>query len=164
MDVDHAAGAVGGDNHEAVMLAWLMLLIRVLADGGAQYRRLIPAPDQVGLLLRSTFVDPLKPIVDRDYCAVWPDCVKEWAVGDFLHSGIDRRRVIPGPVRAPPPADHVGVQELAFLVEKGELSGRRGVVPLKGLLTGRIDQGVLHAQRRHEVVNAAVLGKSSAHC
>lgn len=56
------------------------------------------------------------------------------------------------------------MQELALLVKESELRSRRGVVPFKGLLTGLIDQGVRHAQCRHEVVNAAVWGNSSAHC
>ena len=50
MDVHHAAGAVGGDYHEAVVFIGFILGGRVLADRCAQYWRPVPTADQVGLL------------------------------------------------------------------------------------------------------------------
>lgn len=38
MNVDHAAGAVGGDDHKAVVLPRAFIAIGKLADGGTQYR------------------------------------------------------------------------------------------------------------------------------
>ncbi|MNI81725.1 hypothetical protein D3C73_1383690 [compost metagenome] len=119
--------------------------------------------DQVRLLLRPAFVHPFKPVVDRDDCPVRPDRAEEWAVGNFLYPGIDWRGAVLGPVRAPSPANHVGVQVFTFLMEDRELSCRRSVVTLERLITRVVDQRVGHAQRRHEVVDAIILGKSSAH-
>lgn len=63
VDIDHAPGAVSGDDDEAIMLTGLMLEIWVLADRCAQYRRPISPADQVGLLLQPAFVDPFKPLL-----------------------------------------------------------------------------------------------------
>jgi hypothetical protein len=66
MDIDHAAGAVSGNDHEAVMLARAVFLIRVLVNGSTKSRRLVTVPGQIRPLLRPVFVDPLEPVVDRD--------------------------------------------------------------------------------------------------
>ncbi|MNP80499.1 hypothetical protein D3C76_1786170 [compost metagenome] len=55
------------------------------------------------------------------------------------------------------------MQVFPFLVKDGELGGRGGVVSLERPVTGAVDQRVGHAERRDEVVDAIVLGKSSAH-
>jgi len=110
--------------------------IRVMANSGTKDRRTVPVPDQIGLLLRPAFVDQLEPVVDRDDRPVRPDRAEEWAVGDFLDPGDDRCSMVFCPMRAPPPADHVGVKEVAFLMEEGELGGWCGVVPLETLFLG----------------------------
>ena len=163
MNIRHAANAIGGNDHEAVMLAWTMLGVRVLADRGAQDRRPVFTADQVRLLLRSAFINPFEPVVDRDDCPVWPDRFEERSVGDFLYPGIDRWGTVLGPMRPPSPANHVGPEKLTFLVEEGELSGWRRVVELERLVACIVDQGIGHAQRCDEVVNAAILGKASTH-
>lgn len=92
-----------------------------------------------------------------------PDRPKEGTAGHFFDARINGRRAVLGPVRSPSPLDHIGVKVVAFLMEKSELRGRRGVVPFEGLLTGRVDQRMGHAEGRHEIVNAVLLGQSSAH-
>jgi hypothetical protein len=48
-------------------------------------------------------------------------------------------------------------------VEEGELRGRSSVIALERLVAGIVEKGVGNAECRDEVVNAPVLGKSSAH-
>jgi len=122
VNVHHAAGAVGGDDHETVMLARRVLGIGILAYGSAQDRRPVLPANQVGLLLWSAFIHPLEPVVDGDDCSVRPDRAEKWAVGDFLHPGVDRRRPVLRPVWPPSPAHHVGMQRIFFLVEESKLS------------------------------------------
>ena len=68
MYVHHAAGAVGGDDNETIMLAGLMLADGILTDRSTEDRRPVTVANQVGLFLRTAFVNPLKPVVDRDDC------------------------------------------------------------------------------------------------
>ena len=155
--------AVGGDVDEFVMLARRLLGVGGLADRGSEEQRPVTVANEVRLLLRPAFINPFEPVVDCDDCPVWPDRFEECSVGDFLYPGVDRRGAVFGPVWSPSPADHVGPQKLAFLVEEGELCRRCGVVAFEWLIPGVVQQGVGDAQRCHKVVNASVLGKASAH-
>ena len=76
MDIHHAARAVGSDNDEPIVLIGFVDCVRGLADRRAQNRRAVLVTDEVGLLVGSTFVHPLKPIVDgEDHPVPWPpDC------------------------------------------------------------------------------------------
>jgi hypothetical protein len=49
VNVHHATGAVGGDDHEAIVFAWFMFGIGVLANGGVKDRRSILPPNEVRL-------------------------------------------------------------------------------------------------------------------
>jgi hypothetical protein len=135
----------------------------VLADRGAEDRRPVTVTDQVRLLLRSAFVDPFKPVVNGDDRPARPDRFEERTMGHLLDPGVDRRGAVLGPVRTPAPAHQIGAQKLAFLVKKGELSGRRGVITRQRLVADIVDQGVWNGERRDEIVNAPILGKASAH-
>ncbi|MOA25945.1 hypothetical protein D3C78_1467030 [compost metagenome] len=55
VQIDHAALAVRSDDHEAVVLAGVMVT-RVLADAGAEARLPVPPTDEVGLLLRTALI------------------------------------------------------------------------------------------------------------
>ncbi|MNI36210.1 hypothetical protein D3C73_902530 [compost metagenome] len=140
-----------------------MLRVRILADRCAQDWRPVPVANQVGLLFRSAFIHPLKPVVDGDNRAVWPDRPEERAMGNLFHPGVDGRGAVLGPVRAPAPTNQVGAQIFPLLVEECELRRRRRVVSLERLVAGIIEQCIRNAQCRDEVVNTAVLRKASAH-
>lgn len=49
---------VGGDDHKAVMLA--VVRGRKLSDRGAENRRAVAVPDQVGLLLGPALITPIQ--------------------------------------------------------------------------------------------------------
>jgi hypothetical protein len=134
-----------------------MFGIGILSNCGAEDRRAVSTANQVGLLLEAAFIDPLKPVVDRDNCPVRPDCAEEWAVGYFLYPGVDRRCAVLRPVWTPSPTDDVGVQVLTFLMKNRQLDGGSCVVALKGLVACVVNQRVRHAQRRNKVVDAVVL-------
>lgn len=70
VDVHHAAGAVSGDDHVPGMLARAFIGIWQLSNGGAQHGPAILPVYQIGLLLRSSLVHPLKPVVDGRDCPV----------------------------------------------------------------------------------------------
>lgn len=76
MDIHHAARAVGSDNDEPIVLIGFVDCVRGLADRRAQNRCAVLVTDEVGLLVGSTFVHPLEPIVDgEDRPVPWPpDC------------------------------------------------------------------------------------------
>ncbi|MNV84896.1 hypothetical protein D3C71_1788050 [compost metagenome] len=76
---------------------------------------------------------------------------------DFLDPGVDRDGMVPGPVRSPAPAHPIGVQGFTFQVQQRNLDRGGDVVLRQLLVTHGVDQGVGHAQRRDEVVNAPVL-------
>jgi hypothetical protein len=140
-----------------------MLGVGVLTDRGAEdWSAILPA-DQVGLLLRATFINPFKPVVDRDDRPVRPYRSEERMAGNSVYPGVDQRGMIHYTVRPPSPAHHIGSQKLTFLVKEGELSGRRGVVELERLVACIVDQCIGNAERRDKVMNASVLGKTSAH-
>ena len=128
MDVHHAAGAVGGDDDEAVVFARPVLGAGVLADRGAEDRRSVSVTDQVGLLLRTAFIDPFKPVIDRCDCPTRPDRPEERAVGNFLDAGIDRRGAVLGPVRPPSPAHRISEQQFSLYMEQCDLGGGGDVV------------------------------------
>lgn len=73
MGFDYAAGAVGGDDDKTVMLAWLLFADRILANRRTEDWRPVSVADQVGLLFGAAFINPLKPVVDRDDGPVRPD-------------------------------------------------------------------------------------------
>ena len=95
------------DEHEAIMLVRFMLGAGVLADRGAEDWGAILPSDEVGLLLRSTFSNPFKPVVDRDNRPVWPDRSEVWITADSLYPGNGGGAVL-GSVRPPPPAHRIG--------------------------------------------------------
>ena len=128
MDVHHAAGAVGGDDHEAVMLTCAFVSVGQLADSCAVDRRPVAPEDQVGLLLRTAFIDPFKPVIDRCDCPTRPDRPEERAVGNFLDAGIDRRGAVLGPVRPPSPAHRISEQQFSLYMEQCDLGGGGDVV------------------------------------
>ena len=134
-----------------------------LSDRGAKDRRAIAVPDQVGLLLRAAFIDPLEPVIDWAYRAVWPDLAEEGAVGHFFGACIDRCGPFLCPVWSPAPAYGIGMSGLIIDMEEDELHRRCCVVAIKRLIADRVDQGAGHAQYRHKVVNAAVLAQASSH-
>ena len=92
MDIHHATGTIDGDDHKAVMLVRHMFVPWVQTNRGTQGWRAIPSPDEVGLLLRTAFIDPLKPVVDRRDGAVLQNRPEEWGMSDFLCPGIVRLR------------------------------------------------------------------------
>lgn len=53
MDVEHATGAVGGDDHEAIVRVRALIGVGQLAYGGTEYRRTVAATNQVGLFFAS---------------------------------------------------------------------------------------------------------------
>ncbi|MOA56347.1 hypothetical protein D3C78_1803100 [compost metagenome] len=66
-------------------------------------------------------------------------------------------------MRAPAPAQIVGLQVLLLLVQDGQRGGRRRVIAIKRRIANVVDQRVGNAQHRDKVVNATVLRESSAH-
>ena len=82
--VHHPAGAVGGDDDESVMFPVLFVRIRQLPDRGTEGRGPISTSDEIGLLLRPAFVDPVKPPINRREYPVRPDGPEERAVCHFL--------------------------------------------------------------------------------
>ncbi|MCY1453416.1 hypothetical protein D9M71_704030 [compost metagenome] len=127
MDVDHAALAVGGDDHETVAVLWF--LVRELADAGAQGWLTVPPANEVGLLLWTAFVHPLIPAIDRAERPVRPDRAEVGPMGDLLGSGIDRRRLVGGPMRTPAPANLLGQQCVSRDIQYLNPRRWRDVVP-----------------------------------
>ena len=115
MDIDHSALTVCGDDHESITIARFFL--GKLPNSRTQDWRPIPATDEIGLFLRPALIHPLEPVIYWSDCSVRSGRSEERAVGNFLGSGIDRRRLVGCPVRTHPPSDQVGSQHFDFLVE-----------------------------------------------
>src|SRR5688572_20032275 len=110
MDIEHAADSIGGDDHETVVIPSRRCGCRKLSDGSAENRFVIRATNQPRLSCFIFAVDPFKPVVHGHNQAMSPDRPEERTMGDFLYPGIDRWWAILGPVRAPAPAQIVGMQ------------------------------------------------------
>ncbi|MNH29874.1 hypothetical protein D3C79_901290 [compost metagenome] len=139
------------------------MLAAELGDGGAQGRALIGAADQIRLFFRAAFIDPFEPAVNRYDGPVWPDGAKERAMGDLLHSRVDGRGVVLGPVRPPAPGQQVRVQAGGRDMQQCHRCARCQIEVPKRLITDVVDQSTRHAQGVDEIVDATVLGQPAAH-
>ncbi|MDT4872731.1 hypothetical protein FQZ97_1079320 [compost metagenome] len=80
---------------------------------------------------------------------------------NLLSAGIDRRRLVLRPVRAPPPVHALRHQVIAFDIQQTRLRCRRQVVPGRGFLNG--DRGIPDVDQRDDLAEGVELGNAAAH-
>ncbi|MCY1453186.1 hypothetical protein D3C76_1537880 [compost metagenome] len=106
MAIDHAALAVGGDDHEAFVVGRFPGVAGEMANGRAQAGLPVTPLNEVGLFAVVAFVDPLIPAIHRADGSVWSDHSKEGAACHFLDRRTDPVLVIAHPPVRPPTPLH----------------------------------------------------------
>lgn len=161
VDVDHTAAAVGGDDHETFVLAKFVIHQRELADAGAERGLPVASANEVGLLFRPSFIHPFIPAINGAERPVRPGRAEERTVGDLLGPGVDRRRLVLGPMRPPTPAHTPGQQLFTLGLQHQGPRRWRDVVP------GRRFFGSLHrvrpAQQLNDFTEGPELGDAATH-
>jgi len=84
VDVDHAAVAVGGDDHETFVLAEFVIHQRELTDAGAERGLPVSSANEVGLLSRPAFIHPFIPAINGAERPVRPGRAKERTMATTL--------------------------------------------------------------------------------
>lgn len=127
VDVDHAAVAVGGDDHETFVLAEFVIHQRELTDAGAERGLPVSSANEVGLLSRPAFIHPFIPAINGAERPVRPGRAKERTMATTLAAvkvaGGSARAVIEK--RRARATVRKRVMEEASAIERARIAGRQ---------------------------------------